>query len=370
MMKTQSDKSALYRLVRPRQGGRSKFISDIDDDDTRSSIRDCPDHDLVISLCYFTAPELSATRVYPLYFQVTSQDSETTRTSALQAYQYISERFEVPDDGIELFYTQDRGLNHDNKHGASSSKMTILVPPAVFSSQPTTLMPALNYHLARQMVRDGIENLNIDVYERDHFVRLPNSANSATGRFVIPLSWKELLYLDGHGISELAKQPKPEDSLIAPRPALEAAEWYAETLAEFETQHRWQDELRKIVLDNGWEVPPCIRQLMRLRLYDHNRLEAYRTLSQFLSWIKAGPAEIRHVIEVIDRRNPLQDFHRKNAIIAYAVENPWFVGCRHPLLQQFCASEGCFLSEIIRSYEAPLLFQSHHLSPKGDGTIN
>jgi len=282
---------------------------------------------------------------------------ETTRTSALQAYQYISERFKVPDDGIEVVYTQDGGLNPDKRHDALGGEMTILVQPVVFDSQPTPLMPALNYHLSRQIAKEGIKDINIDVYERDHFVRLPNSVNSATSRFVIPLSLKELLYLDDNGINELAKQPKPEDSEASPYRATEAVEWFAATLADLEKQQRQQDQLRRIVLDAGWEVPPCIRHLMRLCLYDSNRLEAYRTISQFLSWIKAGPAEIRHMIGVIDRRNSLQDLHRRNAIITYAVENPWFVRCRHRLLQQFCPADGCFMTDLAKKCGQPYLFE-------------
>jgi len=161
------------------------------------------------------------------------------------------------------------------KEGAITAEITISIPPVVFGGRPTPLMPAMNCHLARQMVADGITNIDIDVYQRDHFVRLPNSINSAAGRFVIPLTMKELLYLDGKAIAELAKKPKPEDSLIMPRPVPEAAEWCAEKLAEFEKEQHRQDDVRKTVFDNGWEVPQCIRRMMQLCLYDHNRLEAY-----------------------------------------------------------------------------------------------
>jgi hypothetical protein len=242
------------------------------------------------------------------------------------------------------------------KENATAAEIIISIPPVVFGGQPTPLMPVLNYYLAFQMADDGIDNIDIDVYQRDCFFRLPNSINSTTGRYVIPLTMKELLYLDGKAIAELARKPKSE-SLIMSRPVPEAVEWYAETLAEFKNKQRWQDNLRKTVWDNGWEVPLCIRHIMRLCLYDHNRLEAYRVISSFFAWIKAGAGEIRHLIYTIDRRNPLRDYQRMNTIMIFALENPWFVGCQHPLLRQFCPAGGCFMAEVIKEYEQPRLFE-------------
>ena len=245
------------------------------------------------------------------------------------------------------------------KEGATAAVIIISISPVVFCGRPTPLMPCMNYHLARQMLDDGITNIDIDVYQRDHFVPLPNSINTAAGRFVIPLPMKELLYLDGKAVAGLAKKPKPENSLIMPTPAPEAVEWYAETLAEFEKEQHRQDDLRKTVFDNGWEVPQCIRRMMQLCLYDHNRLEAYRVISQLFAWIKAGPSEIRQIIHAVDRRNPLRDYPKIDAIITFAVENPWFAGCQHHLLRQFCPAGGCFMAELLKEYEQPPLFANN-----------
>jgi len=92
-------------------------------------------------------------------------------------------------------------------------------------------------------------------------------------------------------------------------------------------------------------------------LYDHNRLEAYRIISSFFAWIKAGHGEVRNLIYTVDRRNPIKNYRKMNAIIAFAVENPWFVGCQHRLLQQFCPAGKCFMAELIEEYENPRLFE-------------
>jgi len=130
----------------------------------------------------------------------------------------------------------------------------------------------------------------------------------------------------------------------------------AEIHAEFEEKLLRQNELQKLMLQKGWEIPPCIRRLQQLCLYDNIRLEAYRVLSQFYSWIGAGPDEIRHLINFMDRRNPIRNYQKTNAIITFAVENPWFVGCQHFLLEQFCPAGKCFMAELIEEYEKPYLF--------------
>jgi len=131
----------------------------------------------------------------------------------------------------------------------------------------------------------------------------------------------------------------------------------AEIHAEFEEKLLRQNELQKLMLQKGWEIPPCIRRLQQLCLYDNIRLEAYRVLSQFYSWIGAGPDEIRHLINFMDRRNPIRNYQKTNAIITFAVENPWFVGCQHALLHRFCPAGKCFMAELIEEYENPRLFE-------------
>ncbi len=240
---------------------------------------------------------------------------------------------------------------------ASVAEIDILIPPVVFRGQPTPFMPAINYRLACQLADDGIGNIDVDRYVRDSYVAMPTSMNSATGRFVTPLTLKVLLNVAGNGILELSKQPRAEDSMTMPQEVPEAVEWFAGVLADFEKEQRRQNELRQAMLKEGWEIPACIRRWLRLCLYDNVRLEVYRIVSQFLSWIGASESEIRFQIHNIDRRNPIKDYQRLTGIVMFGVENPWFVGCEHPLVQQFCPAGGCFVKELIDRHEKPLLFQ-------------
>jgi len=389
-MEMENSHNAKYRILKASKHGRSTFVNMADDDAMQVFRNQYSNQDLFISTWYSAVPDLSALRNYTLCFYIVTDDPEAAHVRAHEACSYISENFSVPQDCIEVIYNgsssaadkPDKDSNHADDSGAGNSagnynatndwdgnnttdsdkaaiitaEIMILIPPVVFDGLPTPLVPALNYYLARQIADDGIENINIDVYQRDHFIRLPNSVNTVTGRFVIPLSMKELLYLDANCIAELSKQLRPEDSMILPHRVPEAADWFVEVHDEFEKKLLRQDELQKLMLQKGWEIPPCIRRLQQLCLYDNIRLEAYRVLSQFYSWIGASPDEIKYLINFVDRLNPIGNYHKMNAIITFGVENPWFVGCQHFLLEQFCPAGKCFMAELIEEYEKPYLF--------------
>lgn len=240
---------------------------------------------------------------------------------------------------------------------ATAAEMMTAVPLVVHGSQPTPLLPVLNYQRARQMAEDGIDNLDLDVYQRDRFIRLPNSINAVTGRYVIPLSIKELLYLDGKAIDELARKPKAEDSEALPHSIPEAAAWFGEIHAEFDKKQRRQNKLRELILRDGWQIPPCTRRLLWGDFDKKTALEACRLIAQWYSFINAADNEIWYHVLRSARRNAVNDQQRLRAIVTFAVENRMFMGCDHPLLKRFCPAGRCFIAELIEAYERPYLFE-------------
>jgi hypothetical protein len=404
------DNKVRYRLIKAGEHGQSIFV-DITDEAAVEAVRhQFGNRNLLISTGYYTAADASAPRIYPLRVHIACRDLEQARISTLGAGYYINGLFCIPLDCLEIILTRvgdivgltavgsnyadrnggnNRGLANTGRQGdgkgsiyitagntinntsagdssritgtdvtstATATEMIITVPPIVLG-QPTALMPAINYQLARKMAEDGVPSIDVDVYEQNHFIPLPNSLRGS--RYVIHLTVKELLSLDATGISELAKNPRPEDSLIMPRFIPEAAERFAGTCAEFEKKHCQQDKLRALILKN-WQIPPCIRRLSWADLETNTALEACRVISGFFSFIHARNDEIWYHVLRLARRNSIQDIrgHQKlRAIIAFALENPLPPECSHPLVRQFCPAGGCFMTELIEECENPLLFE-------------
>jgi len=245
------------------------------------------------------------------------------------------------------------------KDHAYAVEIVLLIHPTVFGGRPTPLMPAINYYLARQMIDDGLTNIEIDSYLRDSYIPLPNTINSSTGRFVIYLTPKELLYMDGPHIAELSKQPRPDDSMIMHQEVPEAVEWHAGVLADVEKEQHRQVKLRKLVLKNGWQIPSCIRRLAWADLDKSTALEACRLISGAYSFLGRNEEEIRYHVMRLARRNSITGFreHQKlKAIVTFGVENPMLAECQHLLMSRFCPAGGCFIKELIAEYEKPHLF--------------
>lgn len=336
---------ARFRILKALKPGKSAS-GNLHDSDGIDAFRGGYTHqDLLMSACYYTAPDPLAPRIYPLGFDIACSDVEQTRMSTLETCYYIT-RFNIAADGLEIVYTgggnvtndvaiEDSGADRDsrktayiiegNSNGAGnhksngsyyytgdsynldigskpitkasdgtapSAEMIILIALIVFNGQLTSPMPALNYHLALQMTETGIQNLDIDGYSQ-LFIPLPNSIRTATGRYVIPLTMKELLYLSSSCISELTKQQSPEDSMIVPQRMPEAIEWFAEFHGKF-VKKQCQEGLRKLMLEKGWQIPPCIRRLSWADLAKEATLEACRLISRTYSFLGGHKDKIRY----------------------------------------------------------------------------
>jgi len=332
------------------------------------------DKNLFFSAACFYSPEKSAKCTASMYFVLRARSLDDIREPTIKTCLYISDNFSIPQDCIEVIYAggsngtdagaagsaaNNGGESGNNTHNAKSAaaETVILIPPIVFTGQPTPLMPAINYELARQLVEDVTENIDIDVYHRSYLIKLPNSFSPKTGSYVIPLTIKELLYMAAQAIAELSKQPRPEDSLIMPCSVPEAAEWFGRLLEETKKTQERQHQLQNLLFKDGWQTSPCTRRLLWADLDKNNALEACRIISQFYSWIKASPDEIWHYLQQINRRNRIEDYQRLRAILNFATENPRFANCEHPLLKQFCPAGKCFMAELNSEYECPSLFQ-------------
>jgi hypothetical protein len=355
-----------YRIVKTRATNTAVFVN-LEDGEALDAIRAAHgNRELVISVASYAVPDPSSPCVYSLCFHITSGSLEQARRSTLHVVYYIAENCGIPQESLDIVYNGGGialGGGDQPAHNAKANisatapaEMVILIPPAVFGGTPTAIMPSLNYDLARQMSAVGIENLDIDVYMREHFVPLPDSVCPATGRFAVSVGIQELLYLDAVSIFDLSKQPRGEDSLAVSCFVPKAVEWFAKALAEKDKQARRQAQLREHLLGLGWVIPPCIRHLDWAELPKDSVLETCRIVAGFYPFIGAGTDEVWYHTHRLTQRHRLKPGARIQAIAAFGNENPAFVGCNHPLLQQFCPASGCLINHLIDELKNPRLF--------------
>jgi hypothetical protein len=359
-----------FRIVKTTTPGTRVFIN-IEDSEAVDAVQVARgNRDLVISVAFYESAEPSSRCMYALCFRVRHSGLEQARKSALEVVYYLAENCGIPAECIDLTYNgasavadDDVQARYSGHHAARAddgaatpTEFVVLVPPTVFSDSPNCCVPLLNYDLARQMRDGGIENIDIDVYLRDHFVPMKDSIDSATGRFVVRVSGRDLLYLSPKGILDLSKQPRGDDCVVVGRSG-EAAEWFAEAISTVEKRHERQLCLRRALLQRGWFISPCIRRLeWAADTAREQALEMCRNVSRYYSFVGAGAEEVNAQLRRICRRNGIVDYPRLKNIVAFGMENPAFAGCEHPLLGQFCPAGGCPVKELLKELKNPRLF--------------
>lgn len=347
-----------YRMVKTKGANPAVFVR-IEDPEVLDALRARHENrNLVVSVAFYESADPSSRCVYGLCFRIRSSSLEQARQSALEVVYYLAEHCGIPLESLDLIFTAANIVAQDdgrvNAGAAAPAEIVVLVPPSVFGARPTPHALTIIYDLARQMRDQGIENLDIDCYARNHFVPLPDSIDGATGRFIVRVSPREFLYLSPKGILDLSKQPRGDDCLAIGHLVPEAAEWFVETLAEKEKQARWQSQLRDKLLGR-WVVPSCIRRLDWADMSDDSALEACRVVAGFYPFVGAGPDEVWYHIHRVSKRQGLLEGARLRAIVTFGGENPTFE-CGHSLLRQFCPSGGCFVKELIDDLRNPRLF--------------
>ncbi len=355
-----------YRMLKS-EGSRAGIFVDMEDVAALETARTTlGGRDLRLSALYYEEPDPSSPCRGCLYFRTRSCSIDQVRRTGLGICQYVSEHLLVPEACLDMSLDVGDGDEHvarshpSGRHAGhdtpAPAEIVIAISPDVFDPPPTTLTPVINYDLARQMRGKRID-VDVDVYARQQqFLPLAGSINSATGRYVTPVSTKDLMYLDVNGLLGLSSQSPADDSYAAARYVPTAATWFAEICRREEMRQKWQTYLRQILQREGWQISPCVRKFFWAELSEDEALEAFRILAQFYRFVNAADTETWHHLSRLERRHGIADRRQLRAIAAFGAENPGFVGCDHPLLQKFCPAARCRLADIYNEYVQPRLF--------------
>jgi len=346
---------ARYRAVQSKRHRRPIYV-DLTDEQAVENVRDqLGNHDLTVSVCDVQAPDSPAERIYPLYSVVSAADLELARISAAEMCCYLLERLNVPEESLELILVVNSNAEGATEQGSMSGHQIIArIPPAVLGAPKTSLMLPANYDMARQMVRDGVKNLLVDIYVRHYAIPLPGSLWN--DRYVTLLTMKELLHLDAHRLDELSQSRRGEDFLVDSSCVPQAARWLAQILRAEHVEHAKQQGLQSRLQRDGWLIPPCIDRLMWADLSPRAVIEACRILSRYYPLIGAHTQETWHHILRLDRRHGIKDYPYLDNIVTFGIENPAFVGCDHRLLQELCRAGKCGMVNLLAECQEPLLF--------------
>jgi hypothetical protein len=290
--------------------------------------------DVFSSVCTFLWPRRSAPYQSDFFLDIDAPDLEQAKNEALKACDLLMEHLAVSPGSLCLFFSGAKGFH-------------VLVPRVIFGEPDYPRVLRIWQPLARRLSKEGVSHSDLGVYQTSRVLRLPNSINSKTGLYKVPLEYKELRDLGLEHVLSVARSPREEDSMAVPEESPKAVGWFQDAVKwceRREARRAARPQARNF--REGWRIPPCVRSIEGATLPDGVRHEAYFVLAKFYARIGMHPAEAIGRIREIDGRRPIRDPDYIKRMVRYGREHPGFPACDHPALARYCDRARCFLSMI------------------------
>jgi hypothetical protein len=203
--------------------------------------------------------------------------------------------------------------------------------------------------MAEKAIEAGVRYIDKGIYTPRRILRLPNSKNSKSGLFKIPLTHQETRDMDICGILKLAENPRPDDSYAAPLLCEKAVNWYRDAIERTKNRVESHRSVEKNIIANlkqGWRIPPCVKNIQEAILPDGIRHHAYFSLARFYSWIGMHPTAILELIQTIDNKHPIRDPESIERSIKSAGSHAGFAGCNDEAFEKYCCKDICFYAKL------------------------
>ena len=315
---------------------RAKFIQADDVEAIDRWRNQFKNKDIFSSICLYSQPDNESQFTSPMFFDIDcAENLPGTRESALYLCQVLMDRAFVPQDCLDIYFSGNKGFH-------------VIVPCPVFDAFYTPQVLELYKKMAQKIQAEGIAFLDAGIYTKKRIWRLPNSINSKSGLFKIPLIYEELRDISMDGIIKLAQAPRPEDSSVIPRLCEKTAQWYRQAIKSVENKNVNRSPFGRIntKFKKGWRMPPCIKAIQNTVIPDGIRHQLYLNLARYYSYLNMHHDEILEHLEAIDQKNPIRDPDSIERTVAFGCEHPGFPGCDDPVLMRYCQKNKCFYAKL------------------------
>ena len=148
-----------------------------------------------------------------LYFDIDSEDEVSkAQEDARTVIEIINKELDIPKECIRLYFTGKKGFR-------------ILVPWECFGLEPSRDLHEVWKLAARHFHEAGCACIDLQVYQKNRFLRIPNTIHGDTGLYMIPITADELRGLGVEQIRDLARRPRQVE-FAQPSPSEKAKEFY------------------------------------------------------------------------------------------------------------------------------------------------
>ena len=178
-----------------------------------------------------------------LPFDIDSQEIRHALLTARQIAHHLLDRRGIPEEAIATYYSGMKGFH-------------IYLTTQVFGEvQPSCELPGIFREIRRSIVEQAkvthVETIDFGISDRLRLLRLPNTRNSKSGLYKVPLYVDELLSCEPDGILNIARKPRPlwltDESGLVPKSRVEpvpaAVELYGRCVEQVENNRHFHSDL-------------------------------------------------------------------------------------------------------------------------------
>jgi len=289
--------------------------------------------DVYASVCRFERPDRKSPFACPFFADFDATDPRDAAPEVLKACELLRDRIGIDPNCVELHFSGAKGFH-------------LSVPLPVFGDVVAPEALRVWRELGWRLAHEGVHHLDLGIYQSSRVLRLPNSINSKSGLYKIPVEYEELRDLGMDHILNEAKRARDEDSLAVPGECPRAAHWFYRAMACVRRSRSRSTgrSRRRRGFQRGWRMPPCIRRLERATLPDGLRHAAYFALACFYAQVDMHPAEAERRLREIDGRHPIRDPGYLFRVVDCGRNHAGFPSCSNPALRRYCDPDRCFLA--------------------------
>ena len=336
-MPAPNDKYSFIELAAMLPGGGMKRHRWVESEDHKAITawrNEFGNRDVYASVCRFDRPDRGSNYVCDFFLDLDGDNLAEVREQALKACLLLNERLGIAFGSLDIFFSGAKGFH-------------LLVPSEVFGEPDHQHALVVWRALAGRLAKEGVQNIDLGIYQASRILRLPNSINSKSGRHKIGIEFQELRDFGIDYVLDLARSPREYDSLAVPEFSPRASAWLRDAVewSRKRKERRGVNSGTREGFRRGWRIPPCIRAIEAAPLLpDCIRHQSYLALAQYWAWLGAHPLEIEERIRRVDDRHPIQDTACIERMVKYGTQHPGFRGCQDAAFQRYCRAEECFLA--------------------------
>lgn len=308
-------------------GFRRNIITTLDDE---STVRKQANNIDVYSTVYQYA------RVYqdgdllfaPMYFDLDCNDLlvqgsedeafEVIREDSKRVIAILDAIINVPEEYLQIYFSGGKGVH-------------IIVPPICMGIMPHKQLNSI-YHLIATDIRKYITHGTVDtkIYDNKRLFRLPNSINSKSGLYKIPLTAHEVRTLSFKDIKLLASKPR-ELKFKEPIYSTRSSFMYQKYVEEWNVKQKEIEDRKNKVYSNTFNyTPPCIKKILEEGVEEGNRNLTLAAIASFYKQqgITEGEALDRLIKFNYDGVSPSLQVREVETTVASIYEGDYKYGCK------------------------------------------